>query len=135
LHDVQHELGCIPADAVPVIAEALNLSKAEVHGVITFYPHFRTEPAGQHVLEICRAEACQSMGADALIAHAHDTLGCSFHETTPDGNVTLEPVYCLGLCAQSPAIMVDGKPYARITPEKLTRLVQRITQNEQKVQP
>lgn len=125
LHDIQHELGCIPADAVPTIAQALNLSRAEVHGVISFYPHFRTEPAGRHVLEICRAEACQAMGADQLIKHAHDTLGCDFHHTTSDGTLTLEPVYCLGLCAQSPAVMLDGKPYARVTPDKLNRLIER----------
>jgi formate dehydrogenase subunit gamma len=134
LHDVQHELGCIPADAVPVIAEALNLSRAEVHGVISFYPHFRTEPAGKHVLEICRAEACQSMGADQLIAHAHQSLGCNFRQTTADGHVTLEPVYCLGLCAQSPAVMLDGKPYARVTPEKLTRIIEQAVQRDHEVQ-
>lgn len=134
LHDIQHELGCIPADVVPTIAEALNLSRAEVHGVVTFYPHFRTEPAGQHVLAICRAESCQAMGSNPLVAHARDTLGCDFHQTTEDGTFTLEPVYCLGLCAQSPAVMLDGKPYARVTPDKLDRILRQATQRDQAVQ-
>jgi formate dehydrogenase subunit gamma len=130
LHDIQHELGCIPAETVPVIAEALNLSRAEVHGVITFYPHFRTEPAGRHVLEVCRAEACQAMGADRLIAHAQAHLGCEFHQTSADGAFTLEPVYCLGLCAQSPAVMLDGQPHARVSPEKLVRILNQARQTE-----
>lgn len=128
LHAVQDELGCIPADAVPPIAEALNLSRAEVHGVVTFYPHFRTEPAGRHVLEVCRAESCQAMGSEQLAAHVRKRLGCDFHDTTPDGAVTLEPVYCLGLCAQSPAVMLDGQPHARVTPEKLDRLLAQAAQ-------
>ena len=135
LHDIQHELGCIPADAVPIIAEALNQSRAEIHGVISFYPHFRTEPAGRHVLEVCRAESCQAMGGESLAEHARHALGCDFHHTTADGAVTLEPVYCLGLCAQSPAVMLDGKPHARVTPEKLDRLLGRTTQHEPEVQP
>ncbi|MVW70887.1 formate dehydrogenase subunit gamma [Bordetella sp. 15P40C-2] len=134
LHEIQHALGCIPADAVPVIAEALNLSRAEVHGVITFYPHFRTEPAGRHMLEVCRAEACQSMGADRLIAHAKQHLGCDFHQTTADGEFTLEPVYCLGLCAQSPAVMLDGQPHARVSAEKLVRLLNQARQSKAEVQ-
>lgn len=134
LHDIQHELGCIPAEAVTTIAEALNLSRAEVHGVLTFYPHFRTEPAGDHVLEVCRAEACQAMGGERLAAHARDALGCDFHQTTPDGAFTLQPVYCLGLCAQSPAVMMDGKPYARVTPAKLTRILNQAAPRNQQVQ-
>jgi len=125
LHAVQHELGCIPAEAVQTIAEALNLSRAEVHGVITFYPHFRTEPAARHTLEVCRAEACQSMGGERLAAHARTALGCDFHASSPDGNFSLEPVYCLGLCAQSPAVMIDGQPHARVTEDKLDRLLAR----------
>lgn len=125
LHEVQHELGCIPAEAVQTIAEALNLSRAEVHGVITFYPHFRSEPAARHTLEVCRAEACQAMGGDHLAAHAQATLGCGFHDSSADGNFTLEPVYCLGLCAQSPAVMIDGHPHARVTADKLDRLLTR----------
>lgn len=131
LHAVQDELGCIPADAVPAIAEALNLSRAEVHGVLTFYPHFRTEPAGRHVLEVCRAESCQAMGGERLAEHARETLGCDFHGTSADGAVTLEPVYCLGLCAQSPAVMLDGQPHARVTPDKLGRLLSRATQSDE----
>ncbi|MBV7484032.1 formate dehydrogenase subunit gamma [Bordetella sp. BOR01] len=131
LHAVQDELGCIPADAVPAIAEALNLSRAEVHGVLTFYPHLRTEPAGRHVLEVCRAESCQAMGGDRLADHARQALGCDFHGTTADGAFTLEPVYCLGLCAQSPAVMLDGQPHARVTPDKLGRLLDRATQSDE----
>ena len=125
LHAVQHELGYIPADTVPAIAKALNLSKAEVHGVITYYHHFRSEPAGQHVVQICRAEACQSMGAEQLWAHACVRLGLSGDHpgTTADGAVTLEPVYCLGLCSSSPAMVVDDKVHARVSISKFDRLV------------
>ena len=123
LHDIQHQLGFIPDDAVPQLAEALQRSRAEVHGVISFYPHFRqTAPAGV-ILEICRAESCQAMGANGLIDHARKKLGCDFHETSTCGAVSLEPVYCLGLCAQSPAIMVNGQPHARMTADKLDRLL------------
>ncbi|CAM5282108.1 formate dehydrogenase subunit gamma [Eoetvoesiella caeni] len=123
LHAVQHALGYIPASAVPELAKALQLSRAEIHGVISFYAHFRDQPAGKVVLEICRAESCQAMGGEQLAQHAEQTLGCGFHATTADGRVTLEPVYCLGLCAQSPAIMVNGQPHARMTPSKLDRLL------------
>lgn len=121
LHAVQEALGCIPPEAVAGIAETLNLSRAEVHGVITFYPHFRTEPAGKHVLQLCRAEACQAMGAEALADHVRQRLGCDFHQRS--GELTLEPVYCLGLCAQSPAIMFDGRPYARMSAARLDSLL------------
>ncbi|KAA0890104.1 formate dehydrogenase subunit gamma [Pusillimonas sp. ANT_WB101] len=124
LHAVQHALGCIPASAVPVLAEALQLSRAEVHGVISFYPHFRQTPAAPVVLQMCRAESCQAMGGEQLAAHAMQRLGCDFHENSSNQAVTLEPVYCLGLCAQSPAIMINGQPHARVTPEKLDRLLQ-----------
>ena len=123
LHDIQHAVGYIPAESVPVVAQALQLSRAEVQGVISFYPHFRQTPAGRHVLEICRAEACQAMGAERLADHASRKLGCEFHATCTDGSVSLEPVYCLGLCAQSPAIMLNGKPHARMTPERLDTLL------------
>ncbi len=125
LHAIQHELGCIPAEVVQTIAEALNLSRAEVHGVITFYPHFRSDPPARHKLEVCRAEACQAMGAEQVAEHARRVLGCDFHGSSPDGEFTLEPVYCLGLCAQSPAVMIDGQPYARVTQQKLDRLLAR----------
>ncbi|UYO93000.1 formate dehydrogenase subunit gamma [Pollutimonas sp. M17] len=124
LHAVQHELGYIPPSAVPLLAQALQLSRAEIHGVISFYAHFRDQPAGAVVLEVCRAESCQAMGSDALAQHASQRLGCEFHATTPNGAATLEPVYCLGLCAQSPAVMINGRPHARMTPEKLDRLLQ-----------
>lgn len=123
LHDVQEAFGFVPPDAVPVIANALNLSRAEVHGVITFYHHFRTSPRPRHVVQICRAEACQSMGADALVAHAERVLGCAMHGHS--GDVALEPVFCLGQCATSPAITIDDKLHARVTPEKFDRLVAR----------
>jgi formate dehydrogenase subunit gamma len=123
LHDVQDELGYIPRDMVPLIAEGLNLSRAEVHGVVTYYHHFRDHPPGRTVLQICRAEACQSMGADALLEHAQRHLGCGLHETTADGAVTLEPVFCLGLCASSPAVMLGDDVHARMTPDKLDALV------------
>lgn len=123
LHDVQEAFGFVPPDAVPVIANALNLSRAEVHGVITFYHHFRTSPPPRHVVQICRAEACQSMGADALVAHAERVLGCAMHGHS--GDVALEPVFCLGQCATSPAITIDDKLHACVTPEKFDRLVAR----------
>lgn len=123
LHAIQDTMGYIPAEAVPMVA-ALNLSRAEVHGVITFYHHFRQQPPGRHVLRLCRAEACQSVGGEALADHARATLGCDFHETTADGAVTLEPVYCLGQCAAGPALMVDpADVHGRVTPEDFDGLV------------
>ena len=123
LHAVQARLGCVPAGAVPVIAQALNLSRAEVHGVVTFYHFFRDEPPGRHILRLCRAESCQAMGADALAAHAKQRLGIGFHETTADGAFTLEPVYCLGNCACSPAMMVDGELVGRVTGQMFDAMV------------
>jgi formate dehydrogenase subunit gamma len=124
LHAIQHVLGCIPASAVPVLAESLQLSRAEIHGVISFYPHFRDTPAAPVVLEVCRAEACQSMGGNALAEYAKNKLGCDFHSTSRNGAVSLEPVYCLGLCAQSPTVMINGRPHARMTPARLDQLLQ-----------
>jgi formate dehydrogenase subunit gamma len=123
LHSVQAALGYVPPDAVPILAEALNLSRAEVHGVVTFYHFFRETPPGKHTVSICRAEACQSMGADALVAHAKRRLGVDFHETTADGVFSLEPVFCLGNCACSPAAMIDGRLYGRVTPARFDQLV------------
>ncbi|HLT98463.1 MAG TPA: formate dehydrogenase subunit gamma [Burkholderiaceae bacterium] len=123
LHELQETFGYLPAALVDSIAQAFNISRAEVHGVISFYPDFRTDPAGTHVLRICRAEACQSMGGEELASHAVRSLGCGFHSTTPDGRFTLEPVYCLGLCAQSPAVTLDDRPYARVTPQRLEHLL------------
>ncbi len=123
LHEIQHEFGHVPEDSVAVIATGLNLSRAEVHGVISFYHDFRKAPAGRHVLKICRAEACQSMGAEALGERARRLLGLDWGETSPDGRVTLEPIYCLGLCACAPAAMLDGKLKARLTEASLEALV------------
>ena len=123
LHAVQDALGHVPAGAVPAIAAALNLSRAEVHGVVTYYHFFRSTPPGRHVVQVCRAEACQACGAEDLLAHAEQSLGCARHETTADGAVSLEPVYCLGLCASSPAIQIDDRMHARVTPQKFDRLM------------
>ena len=123
LHEVQAAFGCVPPGAVPVIARALNLSRAEVHGVVTFYHHFRSKAPGRHVLQICRAESCQAAGGRALERHATQKLGIGFGETTPDGRLSLEAVYCLGLCACSPAAMLDQDVYGRVTPERLDAIL------------
>ena len=123
LHAVQDALGHVPRDAVPLIAQGLNLSRADVHGVVTFYHWFRSEPCGRHVVRVCRAESCQAMGSAALETHAKAALGIDWHETTRDGAVTLEPVYCLGNCALSPAVMVDDALHGRVTPETFDALV------------
>lgn len=122
LHAVQDALGCVPDEAVEEIARGLNLSRAEVHGVITFYHDFRSAPAGRHILKICRAESCQAVGADALVDHAKRRLGVDFHETTSDGAITLEPVYCLGNCALSPALLVGSEIHGRMTAERFDAL-------------
>lgn len=124
LHAVQAELGFIPPSGVPIIAETLNLSRAEVHGVISFYHLFRTEPPGARTLYLCRAEACQSMGSRELEAHAKDKLGVDFHQTTADGRLSLEPIYCLGNCACSPAVMIDQTVHGRVSPERLDELLE-----------
>ena len=116
LHALQEEFGYIDAAATSLIAHALNLSHAEVHGVISFYHDFRHAAPGRHVLRICRAESCQSMGCDALIAHVEKRAGVRLGETTPDGSLTVEQVFCLGNCALSPAVMMDGEPYGRVSP-------------------
>jgi len=123
LHAVQGAFGHIPQAALPVIADGLNITKAEVHGVMSFYHDFREVPAGRHVVKLCRAEACQAMGADALADHARKTLGVDFNQTTPDGAVTLEPIFCLGLCACAPAALVDGKVLGRVTPDRLDAII------------
>jgi len=123
LHGVQDELGFVPPAAVALIATELNLSRAEVHGVVTFYHHFRHSPAGRHTVQLCRAEACQSMGGEALAAHAKSRLGVDFKQTTADGRYSLEPVYCLGNCACSPAAMIDGELHGRVTPQRLDELL------------
>ncbi|MDE3080629.1 MAG: formate dehydrogenase subunit gamma, partial [Paracoccaceae bacterium] len=123
LHAVQEAFGYVPQDALPRIAERLNLTRAEVHGVMSFYHDFRTEPAGRHVVKICRAEACQARGADAVVDHAKQLLGVDFHETTPGGGVTLEEVFCLGLCACGPAAMVDGKLVGNLDVARLEKIL------------
>lgn len=123
LHAVQDKLGYIPEDSVKDIARGLNLSRAEVHGAMSFYHEFRTEPAGRHVVQVCRAEACQAMGARALEAHAKDSLGVEYGQTTADGAITLEPVYCLGNCACSPSVRIDDQVYARVDSARFDRLV------------
>ena len=119
LHAVQGELGCVPAEAVPLIAAALNLSRAEVHGVVSFYHHFRERPAGQHTLQLCRAEACQAMNGEALAEFAKQRLKIGFGQTRSDGKVTLEAVYCLGNCACAPSAMIDGQLRGRFDPQAL----------------
>lgn len=123
LHAIQETVGYIPPQAVPLIAQELNVSRAEVHGVITYYHYFRQTPPGRHVVQICRAEACQAVGGDALAAHAKAALACNFHETTQDRAFTLEPVYCLGQCACGPAIMIGDDLHARVSPDKFNRLL------------
>ncbi len=123
LHAIQDELGHIPETAVPIVASVLNLSRAEVHGVVTFYHFFRTKPPGRRTLYLCRAEACQSMGARELERHVREKLDVGFHETTADGRFSLEPVYCLGNCACSPAVMIDETVHGRVTPERLDELL------------
>lgn len=123
LHDLQEAFGYIPEAAEPMIAHALNISRAEVHGVVTFYHDFRHEPAGRHVLKLCRAEACQSCGSDSLAARAEQKLGIKLGETTGDGRVTVEAVYCLGLCATAPSAMIDGRLVGRLNDKKLDKLL------------
>ena len=124
LHSVQDALGYIPKDAVPLIASELNLSRAEVHGVLSFYHYFRTQPPGRHVVHICRAEACQSVGAAALQTHARKRLGIDFHQTTADGSISLEPVYCLGNCSLGPSLMLDKQLHGRVTSERFDELIE-----------
>lgn len=123
LHALQTEFGHVPADAVPMIADALNLSRAEVHGCLTFYHDFRREPAGRHVVKLCRAEACQAVGCDALHARLHAEWGVGWHGTTADGRLTVEPVYCLGLCSNAPAALVDEVPVARIDLQDINEMI------------
>jgi formate dehydrogenase subunit gamma len=123
LHEVQSVLGYVPEAVIPVLANALNLSRAEVHGVVTFYHDFRRKPAGRHVLKLCRAEACQSMGGEAIVRRAEDRLGVACGETSADGRVTLEPTYCLGLCATAPSAMIDGRVVGRMTVDRLDALL------------
>jgi formate dehydrogenase subunit gamma len=123
LHAIQDRLGWIPPQALPLIAFELNLSRAEVHGVVTFYHYFRQTEPGRHVIHLCRAEACQAVGAVALEAHAKLSLGTDFHGTSRDGRYTLEPVYCLGNCASGPSMLVDRQLHARVTPQRFEEII------------
>ncbi|BCB76831.1 formate dehydrogenase subunit gamma [Phytohabitans flavus] len=123
LHRIQAEFGYVDQEVVPVLAAELNLSRADVHGVITFYTDFRSEPAGRVVVKLCRAEACQSVGAEQLVAHAEQALGIKLGQTTPDGSVTLEQVFCLGNCALGPAAQIDERVVGRLSPSRLDALL------------
>src|SRR6202789_449158 len=123
LHALQEAFGYVPEAAIPMVAEALNLTRAEIHGVFTFYHDFRHHPAGKHVLKLCRAEACQAAGGDALAARAEAKLGIKLGNTTADDRVTLEPIYCLGLCATAPSAMLDGRVVGRLTETRIDALV------------
>lgn len=123
LHAVQDVFGHVPDSAVPVIAQALALSRAEVHGVVSFYHDFRTAPAGRHVIRLCRAEACQAVGANELASELQAQLGIGWGETTTDGRVTLDPAFCLGLCACGPAALVDGAPGGRLDKARIASLL------------
>ena len=123
LHDIQHELGYVPAEAIPVIARALDLSTAEVHGVVSFYHHFHAQPVGRHVVEVCRAESCQAVGGRDLEAHAKARLGVDWGQTTMDGAFTLVPVYCLGNCACSPSVRVGDEIHGRVSCESFDALL------------
>lgn len=123
LYEIQDTFGHVPQEALPVIASGLNISRAEVYGVVSFYHDYRKQPAGRHVLKLCQAEACQSMGSDTVAARLKQTLGIDFHQTSTDGAVTLEPVYCLGLCACSPAALLDGEVIGRIDADKVYEIV------------
>ena len=126
LHAIQGELGYVPESTVPAIATGLNLSRAEVHGVISFYHDFKTHPVGRHTVQICRAEACQSMGSRQLEAHAKQALGIDYHETTADGSISLEPVYCLGNCACSPSVRINDDIVARVDTARFDELVAKL---------
>ena len=123
LHALQEAFGYVPEAAIPMVAEALNLSRAEVHGTVTFYHDFRRKPAGKHVLKLCRAEACQAAGGDAVAARAEAKLGVKIGNTTPDERVTLEPIYCLGLCATAPSAMIDGRVVGMLDEARIDALI------------
>lgn len=124
LHALQAVFGFVPLDAEPMVAAALNISRAEVHGIVTFYHEFRRTPPGRHVLHVCRAEACQAVGAEATGAQLRQALNVDWHGTTLDGAVTLEPVFCLGLCATGPAALLDGRPIGRLTSRRIDGMLQ-----------
>jgi formate dehydrogenase subunit gamma len=123
LHAIQDELGYIPEDAVPIIASEMNLTRAEVHGVVTFYHDFRSHPPGRHIVRICQAESCQAAGSEKLTVFAKKRMGIEFHQTTQDRAFSLEPVYCLGNCALSPSVMVDKEVFGRVTEERFDEIL------------
>ena len=124
LHRIQDRLGYVPPEYTPVIAKALNLSRAEVHGVITFYHEFRSTPPGKHHVQICQAESCLAMHCDSLTAHAKEKLSTDLHDTSKDGKYTLDPIYCLGNCALSPAMMVDGRVYGCVSNKRFDEVIE-----------
>ena len=126
LHGLQEEFGYVPAEALPIVADALNISRAEAHGVMTFYHDYRAHPAGRHVLKLCSAEACQASGGDAIASDIQARLGIGFHQTAPDNSVTLEPIYCLGLCACGPAAMLDGHVIGRLDSDAVGEILAEI---------
>ena len=128
LHRVQEKLGFVPSSLVPIIAKELNLSRAEVHGVVSFYHDFRDHKPGKHVVKVCQAEACQAMGSERLTQHIKTRLGIDMHATGKDGEFTLEPTYCLGNCALSPAIMIDGALCGRVTPQRFDQLAKELVE-------
>ncbi|ARN75973.1 formate dehydrogenase subunit gamma [Oceanicoccus sagamiensis] len=134
LHAIQDKLGYIPPDSLPLIAEALHLSRAEVHGVVSFYHYFRSAPAGNHVVQICRAESCQAMGSRALESYAKASLKIDYHQTTADGEITLEPVYCLGNCACSPSVRVGQDVIGNMDNKKFEQLLSELTTQKVAVQ-
>lgn len=129
LHRIQEVLGYVPPESVPLIASELNLSRAEVHGVITFYHYFRDTPPGKRTIYICRAESCQSMGSEILEGHVKRQLRVDYHETTADGAFSLEPIYCLGNCACSPSVMIDKEVYGRVTPQRFDDIIDSIRES------
>lgn len=134
LHGIQDRLGYIPNDAIPMIAAALNQSRAEIHGVISFYHQFRTTAPGKHTVEICRAEACQAMGSRQLEAHAKAALGVDYHQTTDDRSISLEAVYCLGNCACAPSVRVNDDIVGRVDADKFDQLVEKLKTQPLEVQ-
>jgi formate dehydrogenase subunit gamma len=127
LHALQSVFGCVPLEAEPLVAAALNITRAEVHGIVSFYHEFRRHVPGRHVLHICRAEACQSVGGEALAAHVREALAVDWHGTTTDGSVTLEPVFCLGLCATGPSALLDGNPIGRLSSARIDRMLETLS--------
>lgn len=126
LHDLQAVFGCVSPSAIRLVAQELNLSRAEVHGVVSFYHDFREQPAGTHVLKVCRAEACQSMNGEKMAEAMLKRFGVNWGDTTPDGHLTVEATYCLGLCSCAPSAMLDGQPIARLTADSIDEIAREV---------